>query len=99
MLGWRRRRPQLPDMDVVLYTRASCPLCDKSATVLQAAQKLYGFRLSIQDIDANADLVARYGWLVPVVTVNGKERFRGCVNAVLFERLLRGTEGAIRGGS
>jgi hypothetical protein len=42
------------------------------------------------DIDTDPDLVARYGTEVPVVTVNGKVRFRGEVNRVLLERLLEG---------
>lgn len=89
MIRWWRRKGELADLEVVLYTRASCPLCDKSAAVLVGAQKRYGFRLEVRDIDSDPALVARYGWLVPVVTVNGKERFRGCVNAALLERLLK----------
>jgi glutaredoxin len=89
MFGWWRRRPRRPDLEVTLYTRAACPLCDKSAAVLRAAQRQYSFRLSAVDIDSDPALVARYGWLVPVVVIEGKERFRGCVNPVLLERLLR----------
>ena len=40
-------------------------------------------------MDTDGELVARYGEWVPVVTVNGKVRFRGGVNPVLLERLLR----------
>lgn len=89
MFGWWRRRSRLPDLELTMYTRAACPLCDKSSAVLRKSQRRYGFRLSVQDIDVDPTLVARYGWMVPVVTVDGKERFRGCVNPVLLERLLR----------
>jgi hypothetical protein len=35
-------------------------------------------------------LVSRYGDWVPVVAVNGKERFRGRVAPSLLDRFLRG---------
>jgi hypothetical protein len=41
------------------------------------------------DVDGDPALVERYGLTVPVVTVNGKERFRGGVSPALLERLLR----------
>lgn len=41
------------------------------------------------DIDTDPELVARYDEQVPVVTVNGKERFRGGINRVLLNRLFR----------
>lgn len=40
------------------------------------------------DIDSDGELVSRYGLQIPVVTVNGKVRFRGQVNLVLLQRLL-----------
>ena len=90
MFGWlRKRRIALPDLDVVLYTRSPCPLCHDAANVLKAAQRHYDFQFAVVDIDTDPALVARYGWLVPVVTVGGRERFRGHVNPPLLERLLR----------
>jgi len=53
----------------------------------------YGFHLAPLDsrqIEEIPQLVEQYGTCVPVVTVNGRVRFRGVVNAVLLERLLRG---------
>jgi hypothetical protein len=40
------------------------------------------------DVEGDPELAARYGDSVPVVTVNGKVRFRGRVNDVLLRRLL-----------
>ena len=42
------------------------------------------------DVDADPALAKQYGECVPVVTIDGKVRFRGRVNAVLLERMLRG---------
>jgi hypothetical protein len=40
------------------------------------------------DIDAEWELVRAYGECGPMVTIDGKVRFRGAVNRVLLERLL-----------
>jgi glutaredoxin len=79
LAGWR----------VTLYTRRGCHLCDAALGRLRRARRRYGFAVDIVDVDEDAGLRERYGLLVPVVAVNGKVRFRGGVNAVLLERLLR----------
>jgi hypothetical protein len=40
------------------------------------------------DVDSDPELAGRYDTLVPVVAIDGKVRFKGMVNPVLFERLL-----------
>jgi hypothetical protein len=57
---------------------------------LADAQRRTGFALETVDVDGSPELTARYGICVPVVTVNGRERFRGTVNRVLLERILDG---------
>ena len=49
----------------------------------------YRFGLEKRDVDSEPELKTRHGDFVPVVTVNGKVRFRGRVNPVLLERLFR----------
>lgn len=74
--------------DVVMYTRQGCHLCDQAWQQLERAKKRYGFALRQVDIDGDPLLVREYGECVPVVTIDGKVRFRGVVNRVLLERLL-----------
>ena len=71
---------------VVLYTRDGCHLCEHAQQVLES----HGLRPTLVDIDADPNLFARYGTCVPVVKIDGKERFRGNVNPTLLKRLLRG---------
>ena len=73
-------------MDVVLYTRAGCHLCDDARELLE----LHGLHPRLVDIDADPDLQKRFDECVPVVEMDGKVRFRGRVDAVLLRRLLRG---------
>ena len=67
--------------DVIVYSRAGCHLCDEAKEVLRR----HGLAYQEIDIDTDPELRARYTDCVPVVTIDGKERFRGRVE----ERLLR----------
>jgi glutaredoxin len=87
-LARRWRRPSAPSLEVVIYTRRGCHLCEDAEELLRSAQDRFGFQLAMVDVDSDPDLAARYGQEVPVVTVAGKVRFRGQVNPVLLERLL-----------
>ena len=84
-----RPRPliALDRMTVTLYTRPQCCCCHTALEVLQELQEDHGFQ--IEEVDASdpsfEDLI---GPTVPVIAVDGKVRFRGEVNRVLFERLL-----------
>jgi glutaredoxin len=71
---------------VVLYTRQGCHLCDEAAAVLRR----HGLRPEAVDIDADPALRQRYTDCVPVVEIDGRERFRGRVNEVLLRRILAG---------
>jgi glutaredoxin len=75
-------------MKVVLYTRRGCHLCDEALAVL----KRHGLAPRLVDIDADPALRDRYNECVPVVEVDGKERFRGRVNEVLLLRLKAGKQ-------
>jgi glutaredoxin len=74
---------------VVMYSRAGCHLCDAAWALLEQARARSHFTLEKIDVDADAALAARYGSEVPVVVIDGKERFRGRVNAVLLNRVFR----------
>ena len=69
---------------VIVYTRPDCHLCDVACNVLQA----YGLSPQKVNIDSDARLVEQYGWVIPVVLIDGKERFRGHVDEILLRRLL-----------
>jgi glutaredoxin len=69
---------------VVLYTRQGCHLCDDAAQILQR----HGLHFTQVDVDRDPGLRARYDQCVPVVMIDGKERFRGRVDELLLRRLL-----------
>ena len=74
---------------LLFYTRRGCHLCDEAWEIVAAAQKRHGLTVAKVDVDADPALAAQYGDCVPVVVIDGVVRFRGRVNAVLLERMLR----------
>lgn len=60
-------------MNVTLYTREDCGLCEETEHLLRRAHKLIRFDLERVYIDNDEKLRELYGGRVPVVTVDGKE--------------------------
>jgi len=71
-------------MDVILYTRTGCHLCDDAWQILLE----HGLQPRAVDIDTDPELRDRFDTCVPVVEIGGKVRFRGRVDPVLLKRLL-----------
>ncbi|HLJ74223.1 MAG TPA: 4a-hydroxytetrahydrobiopterin dehydratase [Thermoanaerobaculia bacterium] len=69
-------------MDVVLYTRQNCPLCEKAkATLLEA-----GIKPREVDVDTDLDLLRRFDEHVPVIFIDGSEAFRHRIEWRVVER-------------
>ena len=72
---------------VTLYTRALCCCCHTAREVLAEYQEAGG--VAVEEVDAtDPGLEAFIGPTVPVIAVDGRVRFRGEVNRVLFDRLI-----------
>ena len=67
-----------------LYTRQNCCLCDKAKQLLSSA----GLEIEEIDIDADPLVRERYNDCVPVVVIDGRERFRGRVEPLLLRRIV-----------
>jgi glutaredoxin len=76
-------------ISIVVYTRIGCHLCEEAERFLHTRCTSLGMGVRTIDVDSDPELAAEFGESVPVVTVNGKVRFRGCVSPVLLDRLLR----------
>jgi glutaredoxin len=63
-------------MEVTIYTRAGCHLCDEVKAVLARARQKADFTLREVDIDSDPALLAEYNDQVPVVAINGKKAFK-----------------------
>ncbi len=78
---------------VVLYVRSGCHLCEAARDVVGPLAAEAGTRVHEVDIDqgpGSAELVDRYGELVPVVTVDGVQQGYWRIDAGRVRRALAG---------
>jgi glutaredoxin len=73
---------------VTLYGREDCCLCDDARDVLKRAQATHPFVLEELDIETDERLLRAYLERIPVVAIDGVERFELIVDAAELERLL-----------
>jgi glutaredoxin len=84
----RLRRSRTPRR-VTLYSRRTCGLCDEAREVLLAARRRTPFELEEVFIDGDDRLERAHGLRVPVVEIDGVERFETVVEARALARALR----------
>ena len=60
-------------MNITLYTKPECHLCESVEQTLQRVQRSHPFTLSIRNILENDDDFARYQHEIPVVLLDGEE--------------------------
>ena len=61
------------ELQVVLYTKAGCHLCDDLLAQLHAMQQSLEFTVVERDIEDDAEDFARFQYLIPVLDVPGAE--------------------------
>jgi 4a-hydroxytetrahydrobiopterin dehydratase len=69
-------------LDVTLYTRTNCPLCDKAREAIRASGT--GARITEVDVDGDPVLQEKYTNDVPVIHIGGAEAFRHRVDPKVF---------------
>jgi glutaredoxin len=76
-------------MRVVLYSRPGCHLCDAARDVILAERARTDFAFEEIDIETSDDLLKDYGIRIPVVTLDGEERFEIRVDPQAFAGMVR----------
>ncbi len=76
-----------PAIDVTMYTRRDCRLCDEAKAVMRSSG--LDVRIEEIDIDNDPELRRRYTSDVPVVCIDNAEIFRHHITADEFARLVR----------
>ena len=61
--------------EVVLYGRPGCHLCDEARALLLEIREQHPFTLVERDIESDDELFLRYLERIPVVAIDGEERF------------------------
>lgn len=75
---------------VTVLSRDRCHLCVEAVAVVAEVADRAGVGWAERDLDDTAELVLRYGDLVPVVFVDGREVARWRVDPAALARALRG---------
>ncbi len=63
-------------LQLTLYSRAYCHLCQDMLAALQALRSEFGFDIEVIDVDADPELERRFNELVPVLMHGGHELAR-----------------------
>ena len=75
-------------LDVTLYTRPGCDLCDEAKEAIKPALKRSGARLEEINVDSDPALQERYGMDVPVIFLGSRKVAKHRVNLRQFKRQL-----------
>lgn len=70
------------------YERQGCHLCDDALAVVLAEAEAAGAEVVRHDIDADPELRARFGELVPVVEIDGVQHSQWFVDAARLRAAL-----------
>ena len=62
---------------ITLYSKPDCPLCDKAEQLLNKLQSKFHYEIEVVDITQDEVLFQLYCFDIPVIMLNGVERFRG----------------------
>jgi glutaredoxin len=73
-------------VNVILYSKPDCPLCDEAREALHRVRGRVAFALDEIDITSDPELEARYRERIPVVAVAGDELFDFHVDERVLER-------------
>jgi hypothetical protein len=75
---------------VQLYSRPGCGLCDEARTVILAERERTPFDFDEVDVSGDDALELEYGIRIPVVLIDGEERFEIQVDRRRFAAELAG---------
>jgi len=87
-------------IDLLLYTRRDCHLCDVMKEAVERARRDFPSRLSCVDVDSRPELAREYGEEVPVLFVNERKfaKFRVDPRRLREKLTAESRAGAVSGG-
>jgi glutaredoxin len=69
------KTPIGPTARVVIYSRPGCHLCEEAKNVMEASGCREEYTLEEINIESDPELLRRYRYDIPVITINGKDAF------------------------
>ena len=77
-----------------MYSRTTCGLCDQARDAILAVREVTPFEYEEVFVDGRDELERAYGVRVPVVLLDGEERFELHVDAAELRKAVTGPSGA-----
>ncbi len=75
-------------LEVTMYTRPGCHLCEDAKAVIQPLLQEFSATLREVNIDRDNELGERYSWDIPVIFVGGRKAAKHRVDPRQFRRQL-----------
>jgi glutaredoxin len=75
--------------NVIIYSRPRCHLCDEAKTAILSAGCNDQFTLEEINIESDQELLRKYQYDIPVVTIDGIEAFRHRVDPREFRTRIK----------
>ena len=76
-------------MQIDIYSRPGCHLCDEAKVVIERVRRRYRFDLRVINVEDDPALESAYGMEIPVVFINGNKAFKYRVNEAELEKRLK----------
>ncbi|HVC35195.1 MAG TPA: glutaredoxin family protein [Chloroflexota bacterium] len=73
---------------VTLWGKPGCCLCDHALALLERLAREYPLRIEKRDITADPSAFERYRYVIPVVEIDGGERFEGKITEYRLRQAL-----------
>jgi glutaredoxin len=70
---------------VIIYSRPGCHLCEVAKQSIEEADCRADYVLEEVNIETDPDLISKYKYDIPVVTIDGIETFKHHVDSNLFK--------------
>jgi glutaredoxin len=77
---------------VIVYSRPGCHLCDEAKEAIRLAGCDEAFTLEEINIETSRELLLKYQFEIPVVTIDGNEAFRHRVEPQKFREWFAGND-------
>lgn len=74
---------------VIVYSRPGCHLCEEAKLAIERSGLHDHFTFAEVDIESDRELLRKYQYDIPVVTLDGREIFRHRVNMEKFKQLVQ----------
>ena len=74
---------------VIVYSRPGCHLCDEAKHAIDCAGCQDQFTFAEINIESDPELLRKYQYDIPVVTIDGAEVFRHRVDSQKFRELVQ----------